>query len=475
MTGTQIGNDHRDFSRITEEVQALWPGFHHQVLGEIGIGGCGRVVKINWTASGKPAVLKYLLSALEPSLSDDSHFHNLNHAQWKRFLEQEARIMYAFREYEAAIPVLDLHSTFQAFVMDFVSEGSLLEHIQEPLDSLEKVRRFLPVIDFLAALQDEGIYHRDVTLDNILMNPDGSLKLADFGLAHNIFEPIVEAIPGGKPGYRYPAPERLVNSERLRNDIQDVFSTTVCLLGWIRGVDPNDLPANSTALLDHCPQRILQALKPVILPEDALPPFGQGSGNFSLLSKRLRSLISETEAAGRASVSTISYLSKEDTYISFLASGQKTVPAKILTDVAKEIPPETPFNLSSLNWIQGDGFEYAFPNIETVRAFAGMIGNWPSGIGGDPVPCIYDSSLVAQITWEQASLFISHHGVELPNREQSWEINLPTAVLQFWLNEKKTENMALIGPCIEGLERYEPINAASPFRIFCVVRNKEKE
>ncbi|PIE02817.1 MAG: hypothetical protein CSA81_04770 [Acidobacteria bacterium] len=474
MTGTEIHTNSQDSpSAIEKEIQFLWPGFHHRILGQIGVGGCGRAVKIRWTATGQPAVLKYLLSAVQPAVTEDSKFQNLTHGQWKKFLEQEARIMVNFKEFDAAIDVLDLHSNFQAFIMDYIPAGSLLDAISQPsespftesLDWQEKIRRFLPVVDLLAALQQEGIYHRDITLDNILITRSGSLKLADFGLAHHIYEPIVEAIPGGKPGYRYIEPERLRGKERLRNDLQDVYSCVICLLGWIKEHDPNDLVSPLQTLVEDCPADLLHAIKPIIMPSGEPPSFSRDSGSFSLLANNLRRVIRET----RTITTSISYLSKEATYASFIEARKGLQPAQA---VYMEEPPPSLYD--SLSWLEEETFEYAFPNIETVTRFKETQTNWPNGLATELAACVYASSMTAQISWEQAALFASQLGFHLPNREQAKHIQLPNPILQFWLREKKTESLALIGPGLGGTERFEPVNSASPFRILCVIRPKRE-
>ena len=45
---TDIQNDHNadHIEELTREVQQIWPGFHHKILGKLGEGGCGRTLKI---------------------------------------------------------------------------------------------------------------------------------------------------------------------------------------------------------------------------------------------------------------------------------------------------------------------------------------------------------------------------------------------------------------------------------------------
>jgi serine/threonine protein kinase len=43
-------------------------------------------------------------------------------------------------------------------------------------------RAFQQLLDALAYCHAQGIYHRDLKLENVLMTTDGTVKLSDFGL-----------------------------------------------------------------------------------------------------------------------------------------------------------------------------------------------------------------------------------------------------------------------------------------------------
>lgn len=84
--------------------------------------------------------------------------------------------------------LLNLHCCFQTenriyFVMEYVSGGDLMWHIQKSRFSARRAKFYAcEVLLALKYFHDNGIVYRDLKLDNILLTIKGHIKIADYGL-----------------------------------------------------------------------------------------------------------------------------------------------------------------------------------------------------------------------------------------------------------------------------------------------------
>ena len=173
----------------------------YRLLESAGSGGSAEVWRANDTTTGEDVAVKRLhpIVFAEPDA--------------RRRLEREFHALQALDE-PHVVRVRDLHvaDNDAAIVLDYVDGPSLARRLAEgpPFAPAEAVAIASDVAAALAAAHAAGIVHRDVTPGNILLAPDGTARLTDFGIAHASTDVTAVTGPGLVMGtMRYLAPEQL--------------------------------------------------------------------------------------------------------------------------------------------------------------------------------------------------------------------------------------------------------------------------
>jgi len=121
--------------------------------------------------------------------------------------------------------------------MELVTGGSLADRLAKgPLTVPEAVRIGRGVLSALRAAHAVGILHRDVKPGNVLLRPDGSPVLTDFGIAA-VRDATALTVSGSVIGSpEYIAPERLRGHEG--NPSSDLWSLAMMLYVAVEGRHP---------------------------------------------------------------------------------------------------------------------------------------------------------------------------------------------------------------------------------------------
>jgi serine/threonine protein kinase len=200
---------------------------------EIGRGGMGAVWLGRDEVLGRPVALKRIGMAPGGSSPD------LLRA------EREARLA-ARLNHPHVVAVFDLVDEDQAqwLVMEYVEGSTLAELVRArgalPVDQAAQI--VVQAADALAAAHEAGIVHRDVKPSNMLVTPEGQVKLSDFGIARAEADASLTqtGLVTGSPAYISPE----VASGRLASDRSDVWSLGATLFHALAGRPPYDIGDN---------------------------------------------------------------------------------------------------------------------------------------------------------------------------------------------------------------------------------------
>ncbi len=137
----------------------------------------GEVCRARDTRLGREVAIKVL-----------SKVHAASPTAASRF-EREARLQAALNHPSiAALYDYGEHEDFAFLVLELVDGPTLRDRLSSGPMTVEEARPiFLQVVDALAAAHERGIVHRDLKPANVKLNPEGRVKLLDFGLAKRIF------------------------------------------------------------------------------------------------------------------------------------------------------------------------------------------------------------------------------------------------------------------------------------------------
>lgn len=124
-------------------------------------------------------------------------------------------------------------------VMEFI-EGYTLRNLiakEAPFSPLKALKLLEPVAAALAAAHDNGLVHRDVKPENVLISERGDVKVADFGLARSVSTQTATATQGMLIGTVSYLPPELVMSGQA-DSRSDVYSFGIVLFELLTGTKP---------------------------------------------------------------------------------------------------------------------------------------------------------------------------------------------------------------------------------------------
>ena len=159
----------------------------------------------------------------------------------ERFLK-EARTMAKFSKDEGIVKALDFFEINNTayIVMEYLEGVTLKQYLRENkrIDAEDLVDLLVPLIESLDEIHSQGLIHRDISPDNIMVLPDGRIKLMDFGAARDYTEFGEKSLSIVlKPGY---APPEQYQTHGVQGPWTDIYALCATMYKCITGENPPD-------------------------------------------------------------------------------------------------------------------------------------------------------------------------------------------------------------------------------------------
>ena len=216
----------------------------------IGVGGMAYVYKAYDSIDDKTVALKILKDEF------------LENEEFTRRFKNESKAI-AILSHPNIVRVFDVSfgEQLQYIVMEYIDGITLKEYIEQqgPLSWNEAVHFTLQILRGLQHAHDKGVVHRDIKPQNIMVLPDGIIKVADFGIARfarSEQETITDKAIGS---VHYISPEQAKGEKT--DEKADIYSVGVMLYEMLTG----KLPFQAESAVSVA---IMQLQKDPVLPRD---------------------------------------------------------------------------------------------------------------------------------------------------------------------------------------------------------------
>ena len=179
-------------------------GGRYEKLGQLGLGSFGEVWKVRDIEKIPPVIYVAKIPL------------NKN---FNAKIEKEARILKLLSDHSCVPKFREIieEKNKTILIQEFVIGKTLFEIIERELTNEEVESIIIQLSDVVAYAHDHEIIHRDIKPGNVMVRPDGTITLLDFGVAKELKgKTFSKTVTGSRP---YMSPEQIMGKSQKRSDV----------------------------------------------------------------------------------------------------------------------------------------------------------------------------------------------------------------------------------------------------------------
>ena len=228
----------------------------YEILSELGAGGMGRVYKVRNTISDRIEAVKILL----PDLAGRQELA-------ARFLREIKLLASLNHPNIAQLRTAFTNDNQLVMVMEYVEGVSMATHLSGgPITVSDAVNYIGQVLDALGYAHQENVIHRDIKPGNMMLTPQGVVKVMDFGIARSDSDLTLTMAGTSLGTVNYMSPEQVKGEPT--DPRSDLYSVGVCLYEMVTGKKPFTAGSDFSIMTAH----VNEAPRPPLELQPDLPP-----------------------------------------------------------------------------------------------------------------------------------------------------------------------------------------------------------
>lgn len=191
----------------------------------------GGTAKVYWgidRRSGFPVAIKELKIR---------HFKNIVIREKFKNVETQLYLYMQHPNIPRLVDFIDMHEQEKLFIiMEFIQGKSLEQYIYGEIGLIPEEKAlpmFIDILDTVAYLHNNGVLHLDIKSNNIMLQPNGKIKLLDMGIASRMSD-ASDSTGFGTPAYM--PPEQ--SEKRQCGRYTDIFALGIMLFEMLTGTIP---------------------------------------------------------------------------------------------------------------------------------------------------------------------------------------------------------------------------------------------